>query len=371
MRRGAVVAGEVAGAGRGGEEFVTRGEPYATAAAGASVPRAQQIVVGAFAVPPAHRHTAARLQHPGEWAAVATAICWTGSSLSFALATRRTSGIAVNQFRLWLALPCLLLLHQLVLGTWWPTLSGERAGQLVASGLAGLVLGDIGYFYALGVIGPRVSSVLMATWPAMATVLTWAWRDEAATWRMLIGIAMTMVGVMVVLLRQRDGSVWRSQLPGSTQRGGVPLAIVGALLGAFGQAVGSVLVAVAAVKAPDQVDGLPGLSAAVVRMAAASAGIGLVAVVRGRGLALRTVVGDRVALRGALTGTLFGPIVGVWLSMIALAHTRVGIAAALTATTPVFMMPVAKVAYGARIGVLGIVGTLLAVGGVAVLLQSE
>ncbi|MBK8096408.1 MAG: hypothetical protein IPK26_04830 [Planctomycetes bacterium] len=80
----------------------------------------------------------------GELAALCTALCWSGSSLLFALATRRVGGLAVNQFRLLLAVPFLLGLHVLLLGRVWPELPGDRLWLLSASGLAGLVVGDIG-----------------------------------------------------------------------------------------------------------------------------------------------------------------------------------------------------------------------------------
>jgi drug/metabolite transporter (DMT)-like permease len=89
----------------------------------------------------------------------------------------------------------------------------------------------------------------------------------------------------------------------------------------------------------------------------------------GRSLALRAVLVSRPALLAALIGTTFGPVFGVWLSMVALRHADDGVAAALMATTPVFMLPVSVWFYGARIGVLGVVGTLLAVWGVACLLR--
>ena len=55
------------------------------------------------------------------------------------------------------------------------------------------------------------------------------------------------------------------------------------------------------------------------------------------------------------------------LSMVAGAFARdAGIAAALMATTPVFMLPVSVWFYGARVSALGVVGTLLAGAGVAV-----
>ena len=59
---------------------------------------------------------------------------------------------------------------------------------------------------------------------------------------------------------------------------------------------------------------------------------------------------------------------GIWLSMMATRHAReVGVASALMATTPLFLMPIAALCYGARIGWRGLVGTLLAVGGAALL----
>ena len=72
-------------------------------------------------------------------------------------------------------------------------------------------------------------------------------------------------------------------------------------------------------------------------------------------------------MRAALLGAAFGPVGGVWLSMVARRHASdAGIAAALMATTPIFMMPVAALLYRARIGWLGALGTVLAVVGVGV-----
>lgn len=301
----------------------------------------------------------------GEIAAVATAACWTFSSLFFALATKRVSGVPTNQFRLILAVPLLCVLHRWTEGVWWPPSLGERLPQLVASGLAGLVLGDIGYFYALGVIGPRLGSVLMSTWPAMAVGIAWLWRGAVPTWAMAGGIAVTLAGVALVLLRGGDGKSWQ---PSAVAPWQWRLAILGALLGALGQALGSVLVAVATLPGPDSPLGLPGISAALVRMLSAALGITVVALLRGQPLGFLRVLGDQRALGSALGGTAFGPVGGVWLSMVALKHAPVGIAATLMALTPLFMMPVAKWSYGARIGLLGILGTLLAITGVGWLL---
>ncbi|MBK8096407.1 MAG: hypothetical protein IPK26_04825 [Planctomycetes bacterium] len=206
----------------------------------------------------------------------------------------------------------------------------------------------------------------MATWPAMATGISWAWDGDPPSLPMALGIAITMTGVMLVLARN-DGKTWNVPVTKWRWR----LAIGGALLGALGQAVGSVLVAVVARPAPDLPDGLPGLSCALVRMVAASAGILVVTGVQGQLLASRAVLADRRALGAAAGGMLFGPVVGVWLSMVALGIGPVGLVATLMATTPVFLLPITRFVYGARAGIIGSVGTLLAVGGVAVLLLTR
>jgi drug/metabolite transporter (DMT)-like permease len=301
------------------------------------------------------------MPYVGETCALLTAVCWTVSSTAFAIASRQVGPLAANHFRLWGALPLLAALAIAVTGQAWPSAaSSEQVGMLVLSSLAGLVLGDIGYFYALAKIGPRLCSVIMACWPA-CTVAIEALLGRLPTLPMLGGIAVTMVGVGVVLLRSDDQSVWNA----SVSRGQHWLGIAGALLGACGQAAGFVLAGYGMAASGGAVAVDP-LLATIVRMAAAAVVMQIVLTVHRRPLALRAVFGNGPALRGASLGALFGPIAGVWLSMLARQHAKdVGVASALMATTPVFMMPVAFALYGARIGRLGAIGTLVAVAGVA------
>ena len=146
--------------------------------------------------------------------------------------------------------------------------------------------------------------------------------------------------------------------------------VLGALLGALGQAGGVVLAQLAMAKTVELPDGVDPLPATLVRMATAAVGLQLVATMQRQPLAMLAVPRHRTALWAALVGMLFGPVLGVWLSMTATHLTPLPRAATLMAMTPLFMMPVAKIAYGARIGWIGLLGTVLAVFGVAVLLLS-
>ncbi|MFY9344338.1 MAG: DMT family transporter [Planctomycetota bacterium] len=298
----------------------------------------------------------------GEICALLTALCWTASSTAFAVASRAVGPLPANQFRLLGALPVLFVLAVVVTGQAWPTqATGHQLGLLVLSGLAGLVLGDLGYFYALAKIGPRLCSVILATWPA-CTVAMEAVVGRLPNGAMLAGIALTMVGVTVVLLRSGDGAVWNA----TTSPRQRLLGIAGALLGAVGQALGFVLAGYGMAAGERGEVAVDPLLASVVRMAVAVLGLQAVAAVHRQPFAVKAVFGHRTALRAAMVGAVFGPIGGVWLSMVARSRASdAGVASALIATTPVFMMPVAYLLYRARIGVLGVLGTLVAVAGVA------
>lgn len=297
----------------------------------------------------------------GEIAALATSLCWLGSSLAFAVAGREAGAQPLNQFRLYAALPMLCVLGLSMTGAAWPSAAPDRLWLLALSGVVGLVVGDYGYFHSLATIGPRLASVIMALWPA-CTVGIDALRGQAPSGLQGLGVALTVVGVTLVLARSRGGS-WRPDLTTRQWAFGV----LGALIGALGQASGFVMARAAMQPGPELPDGIDPLLATMVRMVAATLGMQAVVILQRRPLAMREIWRGKKALTTAMIGTLCGPVIGVWMSMVAGANARdAGVAAALMGTTPVFMLPVTVWLYRARVGPLGIAGTLLAVAGVAV-----
>jgi drug/metabolite transporter (DMT)-like permease len=304
----------------------------------------------------------------GEICALCTALCWTGSSMSFAVASRAAGPLGSNQFRLLVAVPVLLALAWWATGQLWPAqLPQDRLVLLVLSGLSGLVLGDFGFFYALATIGPRHSSVLMASWPLFAILIALGMGESFAP-GMVLGAGLLIAGVLLVLLRSQEGALWNPGL----RRAQLVKGVLGALCGALGQAGGVVLARVAMAAGPDLPEGVVPLHATVVRMVTAVLGLMAVSCSLRLPLAFVAVCRNRSALWAALAGAAFGPVAGVWLSMIATRYAaNIGVAAALMATTPIFMMPVSAVVYGARIGLAGIGGTVLAVAGAIVLLLTR
>ena len=71
---------------------------------------------------------------------------------------------------------------------------------------------------------------------------------------------------------------------------------------------------------------------------------------------------------GIITGgTLAGPVIGIWLSMISVAHIETGVATALITTSPIFVIPLSYFSHGEKPTLRGVVGALIAVGGVFLL----
>ncbi|HTK82768.1 MAG TPA: DMT family transporter, partial [Bacteroidota bacterium] len=76
---------------------------------------------------------------------------------------------------------------------------------------------------------------------------------------------------------------------------------------------------------------------------------------------------DTRAFLLTLLGSILGPFLGVVGSIVAIQHTRIGIAATIMATTPVLMLPLLRIIHKEHISRRAYVGAFIAVGGVALL----
>jgi len=76
---------------------------------------------------------------------------------------------------------------------------------------------------------------------------------------------------------------------------------------------------------------------------------------------------NRKAFRAMLAGSFSGPFLGIWLSMIAIQYARLGIAATLMALPPILLIPIETIIYKRKISSRSIVGTVVAITGVALI----
>lgn len=292
----------------------------------------------------------------GALAAVATAVAWALSSTVFTLASLRAGAMAVNRVRLVMAVGWLVLAHGLLQVPLPLDVDGGRWLLLGASGIVGLVLGDGCLFQAFVWIGPRLSMLLLSTAPALATLWAWWFLGEALSAGQLAGILVTLGGVAWVV-SARDGGAGHS---GPDRR--YLLGILCGLGGAAGQAGGLILAKQGAA------GGFPALSVTLMRMVVATATLWLYTALRGQ---IRETLGrfaaDRSAWGYTLAGSFLGPFLGVTLSIVAIQHIAVGIASTLMALPPVFLLPLCALMFQERVGWQAVLGTGVAIAGVALM----
>ena len=138
----------------------------------------------------------------GELAALATSVCFSATSTLFTFAGRQVGSVVVNRTRLVLAV-CFLIAAHLLLGTPLPVhVAGERWFWLGISGIIGLVLGDAFLFQAFIWIGPRLSMLMMALAPIIASLMAWLFLDEILSVMQILGILVTVAGIAWVVLEQ-------------------------------------------------------------------------------------------------------------------------------------------------------------------------
>jgi drug/metabolite transporter (DMT)-like permease len=293
----------------------------------------------------------------GELAGLATSVMWSGTSTFFTLAGRRIGSVVLNRVRLVLAVFFLMVTHWLLYGQPIPIgAEGFRWIWLGVSGVIGLVLGDAFLFQAFVLIGPRISMLLMSFAPVIATIVSWVFLDEVLGGLQVLGIGVTVLGITLVV----------SDRPQVNNTKAENRDYVRGLLFGFGGAAGQALGLVTSKL------GLAGefsaLSGNVIRMLAAVITMWVLTIVIGQaGTTIRRFIRAGGARYYVLGGAILGPFLGVWLSLIAVQYTEVGVASTLMSLAPIFLLPVGRVLFHEQIGWKAIGGTVVALMGVAIL----
>ncbi len=292
----------------------------------------------------------------GEIAAIITAICWALTSIFFTISGRQVGSIIVNRIRLLFAVAMLLVIHFLVLGELIPTQAGvDRWFWLGLSGVVGLVLGDAFLFQAYVMIGARISTLMMAVVPVISALMAWVFLNEFLTWIEILGIALTVSGIIWVVLERKNNG----EAPLDKRK--YLFGLLFAFGGALGQATGLVL-------AKKGLEGnFSSLSAVLLRMLIAMSTLWVLTILSGQARpTLRALTNPRL-VRIIAIGTLIGPVIGVWLSLVAIQDAYVGIASTLMALTPIAVLPFVHLVFKEEVSKRAILGTLVAMAGVAVL----
>jgi drug/metabolite transporter (DMT)-like permease len=282
-------------------------------------------------------------------------MAFTVNSAVFTLAGRQVGSMIVNRFRLVLAVLFLGATHWVVFGIPLPLeAEPQRWLWLSLSGIFGLVMGDAFLFQAFVWIGPRLSMLMMSLVPVISALLAWLFLDERLNAGQVLGMLTTIVGLAWVILERNNVQYPRSR--------DYPRGVLYGLGGAVGQSLGLIL----------SKNGLVGdfspISGNIIRMLSAGILLWAVTLLQGQaGLSLRRLAKGGRAVFHIMSGTFIGPFLGVSLSLYAIQNTEVGVASTLMALPPIFLLPIGYFFFGERFGWGAIVGTIMAILGVAVL----
>lgn len=329
------------------------------------------------------------LSQIGELISLAVAVSWTLTALFSEIASKRMGSLPLNLVRITMALLFLGLTLWLTLGVPYPLYAdGPTWLWLCLSGFVGYVLGDYCLFRCYILIGARFGQLFMTLAPPSAAIMAWILLGERMTWLAVVGMLITITGISLSVLSRKHNDDHKSRLF-SLQSS---LSTKGMLFGigaGMGQGIGLVLSKVGMQHYEASIlshgitdmatytvtDALIPLSLSTVMpfastMIRATMGIigfsiALFLFSHHGGAKLVHAVRDRRAMLFTLLATIFGPFVGVSLSLMATLYTNTGVAQTIMSLTPVLIILPAYLWFRQPVTLREIIGAIISVAGVA------
>jgi len=297
------------------------------------------------------------MQRIGELAAFGTAVCWTVSAVFFETSSRRIGTFAVNFYKVCVAFVLLSLASAATRGLPFPSDASARTWiWMSASGLLGFVVADFFLFNAYVMIGSRTTMLFLSLSPPVTALIGFFALGEVMPPLGLAGMAMVCAGIAsAVLGRRRDPRVEKPK-DGSSLLKGYLFAFLASVL----QSASMILTKIGSM-------GYDTIAGTQIRVLSGILGFGVFAWISGHGRQVFSqAVRDGAGMRGMALGSVFGPFLGVTLSVFALQHTLAGTVSTLIGLTPVLILPPSIFFLRQKASVWEILGAVLAVCGTVV-----
>jgi len=292
------------------------------------------------------------MDHIGEIAAFATSFCWTITSIAFEKAGKKVGSYTVNIIRLFIAIIIISIYTSIFRGLPFPIDAPAHAWiWLSVSGFVGFVIGDLLLFESLVRNGSRITMLIMASVPLIASILSYFILNELMTINQIIGMLITLLGIVLVIIKKdiESGQIIFSH----------PIKdLMFAVGGAVGQATGLIL-------SKFGMAGYDPIASTQIRIIAAIIGFSLVFTLRRDWHKVKRALSNIPAMKYIILGSFFGPSLGVALSLIAVKYTNPGVAATLMSLTPIIIIPFAIFYLKEKMDFKEILGAFVAVFGVA------
>lgn len=310
----------------------------------------------------------ANFSHVGELMAIGTALSWSIGMFPFTEAARRLGPNALNLFRLLLAVLLLAIgtvfFTSVSFGGLFALPTWGHWFWLGLSGILGLALGDYFGFSSFAIVGPRLSSVFNTLSPAAALLFGFFINDDRINAIGIFGMLITIGGIMWLSLGKKKQRESAHPASGNYKKG-----ILFAIGSAVCQGIGVVL-SQRGLNLQMAGGTINAVHASLIRMIAATAGVLFIAIISGRlkQICVPVLKNKDKGIGYAVAGTMFGPVIGMILSMQAVSMISGSVAQTIFSLLPVFVLILAHFFYKERITRASLLGALIAIGGVIILI---
>ncbi len=293
-------------------------------------------------------------QNLGELAALGTALCWTISGITFESAGKKVGSLSVNYIRLILGFIFISTYSFFSRGMLLP-LDATKSNWiwLMASGFIGFFLGDLFLFQSYVEVGSRISLLIMASSPPISAFLGFVFLRERLELISLLGMTITILGIAIVILSKETGQN-KVKITYSAK------GLIYAFLGAFGQALGLIL------SKKGMGDYNP-LAATQIRIISGFISFTILFIITKKFRDLKIAFRNKKAMGAITIGSLFGPFIGVTLSLLSLKYTSAGISSTITSIMPVTIIPFSILIFKEKVKPKEILGAIISVIGVGIL----
>ncbi len=292
----------------------------------------------------------------GEILALGAALVFGVASTAYTLAGRKIDASFSMALSLLISLVFYVPLHQVIHGEPVPLQAApDRWLILGLSSLAGFVISALFLLRSFQYIGPRLTMLIGSTSPIFAALMAWIFLGQQLPAFAVIGIVFVVGGVVWVVSERGARQI-------NEQDADYGKGLAMAVAAAVAQGAGFVLMS------EGVAGGFSPMSAGLIRTIVAIVLLWVYIALRGTlRHNLELIVSSSRALVWLVLAAVSGPVAGTTLILISLQYTSVGISSTLTNTTPIFLIPIAYLAFGERITARAVVGTLIAIAGVALL----
>lgn len=301
-----------------------------------------------------------------------TTLSWSIGIFPFTQAARRLGVNSLNHFRLLLAL-LIIGAFSIVLNykTFFEIFNSSYQSAwlwLGLSGIIGLTIGDYFAFEMYKILGARLGSVLTTFAPAAALLSAWILIDEHISSIGIIGIFITIIGVNYISLSKKERkSVSDDHQPAISK--GIFLGILSALC----QGAGLVLA-----KKGMMLENKIGiiihpLHANFIRLSIATISLFIFTILTRnfKAMMFPIIINKEGGIKYSIAGTIFGPVLGVSLSLYTISLIEPSVAQTIFSLVPVAALFIARILTKEKITPHSLIGVFVAMAGVFILIWRE